>query len=221
MTNEDQFVSEHHHHHHGDEIYFFLDAERFTTTERVQTPDEILQTFGHKDPEGYYLVEVKEDGERTSFQGKGDERIDIHNGENFITVKVGPTPVSDVPPTGINVFAAELAALGYQPQVIDSNAGRLQFAYIVEVGKYAGKLVTLGFEVSKDFPLTPPGGPHVSPQIHGARSTGQGHPTANIQASPFAGGFEYWSRPYPNWQAETSKRVATYMAYIRQLWATQ
>lgn len=220
LHNGDQFESVHHHH-HDHVIHFELDAEKLTTTQRVHTPDEILRDFGHKDPAGYYLVEVKEDGERRSFQGKGEDKIEIHDGENFITVKVGPTPVSDVPPPGIDVFAAGLAALGYAVQIVDRNAGRLQFAYVVEVGKYAGKAVTIGFDVPKDFPLTTPSGPHVSPLIHGAKSIGQTHPTSNIQASNFPGTFEYWSRPYPNWQQETSKTVATYMAYIRQLWATQ
>lgn len=206
---------------HLQEIHFSLDAEPFTTAERFHTPNEILRDFGHKDPQGFYLVEVKEDGERKSFQGKGDEKIVVHDGENFITVKVGPTPVSDVPPNGVEVFTAGLTALGYAVKILDANAGSMQFPYVVEVGKHTGKTVTLGFFVPKTFPVDPPSGPHVNPQIHGGKAQGQEHPTSNIHASPFGGDFEYWSRPYPSWQAETSKTVATYMAYIRQLWATQ
>ena len=104
LHNGEQFVSVHHHHSH--EIRFFLDAEEYTTTDRSQTPNEILQTFGKKDPQSFYLVEVKQDGERKSFQGKGGETIEIHRDENFVTVKVGPTPVSDVPANGVDVFAA-------------------------------------------------------------------------------------------------------------------
>lgn len=219
LHNGEQFVSVHHH--PAKEIRFFLDAEEYETTDRFQTPNDILKNFGKKDPQSFYLVEVKPDGERKSFQGKGDETIEIHHDENFVTVKVGPTPVSDVPPNGLDVFAAGMTTLGFMVEIVDRSVGRLKFAYVVDLGTHAGKTVTLGFDVPKTFPIDPPGGPHVSPQIHGGKAQGTVHPTSNIHASPFGGDFEYWSRPYPSWQTENSKTAATYMAYIRQLWATQ
>lgn len=203
-------------------ITFTLDGEDYTTVERKFTPNQILDQFGHKDAASYYLVEIKEHNKK-SYKDEGDKEIELHNGQSFISVKIGPTPVSDLPRSGIEAFVEGLVALGYKPQIENrnENSGRVRFQYVVESGKHEGKEVELGFPVAGDFPMTPPGGPHVRPMIHGGVASGTNHPTSNIHSSEFGEGWEYWSRPFPGWQEERSKSVGTYMAYIRQLWATQ
>jgi len=76
-------------HHH--EIHFFVDGEPFETDRRDWTPNEIIKTFGDKDPATHYLVRIEG---HISYQGKGNEPIEIHDGEKFQIVLTGPTPVS-------------------------------------------------------------------------------------------------------------------------------
>jgi hypothetical protein len=78
-------------HHH--EIHFFVDGEPFETDQRKWTPNEIIKTFGGKDPATNYLVRI-EVHHRHSYQGKGNETIETHDGEKFQIVSTGPTPVS-------------------------------------------------------------------------------------------------------------------------------
>lgn len=85
---------EHHHHvHHHHEIHFFVDGEPYETDQREWTPNEIIKTFGDKDPATHYLVRI-EGHHRHSYEGKGNEPIKIHDGEKFQIVSTGPTPVS-------------------------------------------------------------------------------------------------------------------------------
>jgi hypothetical protein len=212
---------QHHEHPHPHLIHFTLDGEPYTTADPTMTPNQILRDFGHLDPLKYYLVQI-EGNHKDSYLDRGNEPIRVHEHARFVSVRIGPTPVSDVQRVGVDVFAAGLKALGYAPEIVDHGSGRLQFVYAVDTGKHAGQTVTLGFTVPADFPLTPPSGPHVSPKIHGGVSQGTEHPNGAIHVNrEFGAAFEYWSRPFPDWQAETAKTVQTYIAFIRQLWATQ
>jgi hypothetical protein len=75
------------------EIHFSVDGEPFETDRRDWTPNEIIKTFGDKDPATHYLVRI-EGHHRNSYEGKGNEPIKIHDGEKFQIVSTGPTPVS-------------------------------------------------------------------------------------------------------------------------------
>ncbi len=115
-------------------------------------------------------------------------------------------------------FVAGIAALlGHPPVELGSN--RVSFEYRVPVGKFRGQTVTLGFEVPPDFPNTPPGGPHLKPQLLPMNPSAPDHPS-RVAPSPFGGEWEYWSRPIQGW-AESDHSVSTYMAHIRSLFATQ
>ncbi len=82
-------------------------------------------------------------------------------------------------------------------------------AYSIPIGRRLGEQIRLGFDVPTDFPVTPPGGPRVSPKL--------GHPDGAVHAAPdFGTEWEYWSRPFPNW-AGTDRTVRSYMAHIRRL----
>lgn len=202
------------------EILFLVDGERETTHEHALTPNFIIQEFGKKDPSIHYLIELKgHNHEKESYEGRGDEPIRLHPHQRFQIISTGPTPVSDVGTSPLATFASGLEALGLQPAV-DSANWRVTFDYPVLTGKFAGRTFRMGLEVPRDFPLTPPAGPHVEAVLHPTGQSGA-HPTANVTDSgAFGPGWQYWSRPFPDW-ARSKKTVATYMSYIFRLWDTQ
>jgi hypothetical protein len=73
-------------------ITFTVDEAEIVTEDKELTPDEILVLAG-LDPATRYLVRVKA-RKQESFEGKGEIPIKVHEGEDFISVAVGPTPVS-------------------------------------------------------------------------------------------------------------------------------
>lgn len=69
-----------------------IDNEDFQIPDRTTTPRALLALVG-KTPDDSYLVAV--DGRHhTSYQGRPDEEIQVHQHQRFITVADGPTPVS-------------------------------------------------------------------------------------------------------------------------------
>ena len=74
-------------------IRIIVNGEPFETREVLQTPNRIITQFAKKDPATNYLVQIK-GKTQISYQGKGDEKITLHNGDQFITISTGPTPVS-------------------------------------------------------------------------------------------------------------------------------
>jgi hypothetical protein len=104
----------------------------------------------------------------------------------------------------------QLHALGYDATVVTQ--GGQEFAVFpleVPVGVHAGSTVQIALP-GTDFPVNPPGGPHVSPPIT--------HPNGNNHPSPFGEQWRYWSRPYPEWSA-TGRTAGDYMAHIRKLFS--
>lgn len=219
-----QEIKEVSHHHH--EIHFTVDGEPEETEQREITPDEIISEYGKRDPMTNYLVQIQ--GNHTeSYRDRGSQPIRLHNGMRFQIISLGPTPVSESAiRTGVDVFILGLDALGYKPITLPGKPDHVVIDYEVETGRFAGQKVRLGFIVPSDSPVTPPSGPHVSPQILPINTSGE-HPTGAVhhaQALPFevgaGGAWEYWSRPFPNW-AESKKTVAVYMSHIWRLWDSQ
>ncbi len=109
---------------------------------------------------------------------------------------------------GSSEFARQIRDLGYQVEELP-NCNRVIFPFEIPIGSHRGETVKLGFDVPTDFPVTPPGGPRVSPRL--------GHPGGAVHDAPdFGAVWEYWSRPFPNW-AGTDRTAATYMAHVRRL----
>jgi hypothetical protein len=115
---------------------------------------------------------------------------------------------------GRQKFIDELTAMGYQPE--PKNGNLVAFRYTIPVGKFSEKEIILGFAVNEDFPLNPPGGPHVSPCLLPLNPSGGTHPNCGVHNSPFGDGWQYWSRPFQNWPG-TKRTVRAYMAHIRHL----
>jgi hypothetical protein len=207
------------------EIHFTVDGEECETRDHELTPNRIIREFGKRDPATNYLVKIQ-GVHKESYLGKGDQKIEIHEHEAFQIVSTGPTPVSDA--TGPAAFAAGLRVLGYEPTLLEQALDHVVFDYPVEIGRFKGQTVRLGFIVPQDFPNTPPSGPHVSPQILPIHpSNNVPHPAGGVHQgmsqnfTQHGGGqWEYWSRPCPNW-VQSKKNVTTYMGHIWRLWETQ
>ncbi len=204
------------------EIHIEVDGEPYETQREEMTPNDIIREFAQKDPATHYLVEIK-GHHKVSYEGKGDVPIKLHNNDEFMTIATGPTTVSDQNVRfGVEAFIEGLHTLGYAPATLPGKPDHVVIDYEVQTGRLAGKTVKHGFVVPHDFPMTVPSGPHVSPPIH-ARQGGGVHPTGGVHPSPAfedGTGWQYWSRPCPNW-ATSRKTVAAYMSHIWRLWDTQ
>jgi hypothetical protein len=208
---------------HHEIIHFEVDGEAHETKQRVWTPNGIIQHFGERDPVTNYLVRLG-GHEPHSYRDKGDIPIEIHECERFQIIPIGPAPVSDgTKLTGVAAFIAGLKGLGFAPEALKNKPDHLVIDYAIQTGKFVGQKVRLGFIVPGDFPLSAPGGIHVSPRFH-SNSGGQTHPSGGISDSVFqseAGGeWHHWSRSFNEW-GKTKKTVAVFMNHVFRLWDTQ
>ena len=119
---------------------------------------------------------------------------------------------------GYGDFVQQLRALGHTVQELGNN--RVCFPYTIPLGKFKGKQISLGFEVPGDCPNSPPGGPHIRPQLLPIKQGGPSHPQDAVNPSPFGTDWEYWSRPFQGW-ADFDHTVKVYMTHIRNLFETQ
>jgi len=108
--------------------------------------------------------------------------------------------------TGPDEFDRQLRMLRYE---LVRQGDFCIFDYEIPLGSRIGEVVKIGLQVSADFPLTPPPGPHVCPRI--------GHPGGNVNASSLGTDFEYWSRPFHGWQDNPTAKA--YLAHLRKLFA--
>lgn len=117
---------------------------------------------------------------------------------------------------GKQEFIKQLKALGFDPK--EPDAGKVYFEYTVPVGGNMGAKILLGFEISPDFPMNCPTGPHIN-VIEGPWKE---HP-ANIHTSPFcqtvSTSWRYWSRPFHEW-GRTERTVKVYLGHIKNLMMT-
>ena len=73
-------------------IHYTVDNEPQTTRERELTAGQILRQAGI-DPDTHYLIEIR-GHDRESFKDRTDAEIRMHDHLKFISIAVGPTPVS-------------------------------------------------------------------------------------------------------------------------------
>jgi len=114
-------------------------------------------------------------------------------------------------------FVKQLQALGYT--VIEPAINFVSFEYEIPVGKFNGKKVLIAFQVDDSFPMNPPPGPHFKPQLLPITGGGGSHPFGAIHNSQLGGEWQYWSRPFKDWN-KTDRNVKSYMSHIRNLLAT-
>jgi hypothetical protein len=70
-----------------------IDTKQVIAPSHVQTPRQLLALVG-KNPSEDYLVLIKGKRDRESFKDCPDAKIHLHTGMTFITVSIGPMPVS-------------------------------------------------------------------------------------------------------------------------------
>jgi hypothetical protein len=84
----------HHDHDHRERtVQITIDGERITAPSHEQTARQLLALVGKNATEDY-LVLIKGKRERESFKDHPDTEIHLHHDMKFITVSLGPTPVS-------------------------------------------------------------------------------------------------------------------------------
>jgi hypothetical protein len=208
-------------------ITVVVDGEPYEAPRRVITPNEIIQGATNKNPANHYLVQITKH-ERVSYKDKGDELIRLKTGLKFQVICTGPMTVSDPQyQTAVVAFMNGLRQLGLQPTLLKDQENHVVFDYLVETGIHAGKTFRLGLVVPADFPMNAPTGPYVSPEVHPINPQSGPHPTAGVhkdQARPFdaaaGGSWQYWSRPFPDWQ-NSKRSVAAYLSHLWNLWDSQ
>jgi hypothetical protein len=114
-------------------------------------------------------------------------------------------------------FIAEFSALGF---AIEEKGDFILFTFTVPVGKFAGRELKLGFQITGDMPVNPPAGPHVSPALLPFNSNADPHPKGGVHASSLGAEWQYWSRPFKSWR-EGERTARRYMAHITNLFITQ
>jgi len=116
--------------------------------------------------------------------------------------------------SGKELFVSELKDLGYQPEDLGGN--RVAFDYTISEGKFAERVIKVGFEVPPDFSVTCPTGPHIRPALIPMNTGGIGNDRA--AESPLGSDWQYLSRPYPgNGWSRTNRKLRVYMWYIKHL----
>jgi|HubBroStandDraft_4_1064222.scaffolds.fasta_scaffold1937012_1 hypothetical protein len=76
----------------GEIIHYKVDGEPQKTTERVLTARQIL-VAAKLNPETQYLIQL-EGHEQISYKDDPDKKIEMHDGQRFISNHIGPVPVS-------------------------------------------------------------------------------------------------------------------------------
>lgn len=114
-------------------------------------------------------------------------------------------------------FISGLEALDYSFQ--EPALDFVSIDYEIPLGKFAGQIVTMAFQVREKFPMEPPPGPHFKPHLLPVTGGGGTHPFGAIHTSPLGAEWQYWSRPFKDWN-RTDRTVKTYLAHIRNLFAT-
>ena len=115
-------------------------------------------------------------------------------------------------------FIEQITALGFLVQELPQEF--IKFEYTIPVGRFSGQTVEIAFQCDNNFPMNPPaGGPHFTPLLL-PKTGGVGiHPYGAIHDSPMGVDWEYWSRPFKEWN-RTEKTAKVFMAHIRNLLAT-
>src|SRR5689334_22555744 len=107
-------------------------------------------------------------------------------------------------------FLNQMQALNFQIQELADDF--FVFPFMIPVGKFRGQAVKMGLQVHDSFPINPPPGPHFSPLLMPVTGGGGCHPFGAIHPSALGPEWEYWSRPFKDWN-RTDKTAKTYLAH--------
>lgn len=117
-------------------------------------------------------------------------------------------------------MVAELEELGHRPIVIEGDF--VHFEFEVPLGPLTACTIEIGFNVPGDYSVTPPSGLLVRPHLLPIGVGGE-HPHGGVHAAASGGvqdpSWQYWSRPFPEWQRSTQDASAL-MGHVRGLLRT-
>lgn len=114
----------------------------------------------------------------------------------------------------------QLTDLGYEtkiyPEIQGYPGGFVSFIFKVPHGRYKDQEIEVALNAPQ-FPLIPPSGPYISPQLLPIRPSGPLPPFDGIhdRKVPTAS-FQYWSRPFNGWN-ESDKTIKEYIGFLRTL----
>lgn len=114
----------------------------------------------------------------------------------------------------------QLSELGYEPKLYPEAPGYpggfVAFNFKVPHGRFIGQEVEVALNAPQ-FPLVPPSGPYISPNLLPIKPFGPLPPFDGIHARmvPTAD-FQYWSRPFHGWN-ESGRTVKDYICFLRTL----
>jgi hypothetical protein len=108
---------------------------------------------------------------------------------------------------GAQRLLSDLTALGYQAELttVGGNTYAIIHNYEVEMGRFQGRIIDLGFMAMADFPRTVASAIHVraNPQLLEKSDTVPN--VRNIIDSPLGGEWRYWSHNF-QWNVERNAR---------------
>lgn len=194
-------------------IVFFIDKQQFKTDRAEISAGNLLSEFAQEDPTETTLV-LKHGNELTKFEDD-NQLITLHNGMHFVVFFDGPTTVSAYGP---DQLIHELHELGYKPKLVkgaDNQLYAVISGYVVELGKFAGRVIDLAIPAMPNFPQAVSSSIHVraKPQLYEKHDS-----VANIRNVIDSGlGQEwlYWSKNF-NWgrQKQTARRLMALIAGV-------
>jgi len=194
------------------EIVFFIDKQQFKTELTEISAGDLLSQYANEDPAETTLV-LKKCNDLTKLED--DQIIHLQNGIHFVVFHDGPTPVSFFGPER---FVAELADIGYKPELVTGEDG-LQYVvlneYEVPLGRFAGQIIDLGLLATQNFPESVGSSIHVRaiPQLYDKTDTVTN--VRNIIDSGIGVEWLYWSKNF-NWnqQQHTARRLMSQVAGV-------
>jgi hypothetical protein len=108
---------------------------------------------------------------------------------------------------GPDRFIEDLQALGLKVEKVEVQPGVI-FAvapeFLIEAGKFEGRVIGLGLQCTADFPRSVHSSIHVkaAPQLYEMQNIPN---VRNIQASPLGPEWRYWSKNF-NWTSDRNAR---------------
>ncbi len=192
------------------EINFFIDKQQFKVTVTELTVKQLLEEYAKENSSETTLV-LKSGNDLTKLTDL-NQSIELKNGMKFFVYHNEPTPVSNgpvpAPIYGPARMVAELKELGYAPEQVqarDENQYVVLKEYVIELGRFAGRVIDLAFLATADFPRTVASAIHIraNPQLYEKSDSVQN--VRNITNSGLGPEWRYWSKNFC-WNNERSMR---------------
>ncbi|MCY4232386.1 MAG: hypothetical protein OXE59_01375 [Bacteroidetes bacterium] len=155
-------------------VCYTVNGETATTDKNPLTLEEVLANAGpgaaiDTNDLGSYYIENLSDRQRYNSLNCS---ITIKEGDNFLAIHVGRTPVASPESHTEDKVLEELRKLGFEPKMINlmsqSNVQRaVMFKYKVETGSYRGNSIKMAISFQEDaYPEYPPHFVHLESNIN-------------------------------------------------------